>query len=170
MADRETPPPDSPPPDSPRPDSKDWTWVLDERCPEGGFDAGAFDHTEVGARLRANSSRWMDVLRLDGVATRPSPRVWSPLEYAGHVRDVHVLYLARLEMMLDEDGPHYPNWDQDETAIAERYHEAEPAVVAQERRRRPRRALPVDVRTGASATSTSGTGIVPSSTARIAAT
>ena len=72
------------------------------------------------------------MLGADDVRTRPAPTVWSPLEYACHVRDVHVRYLARLEMMLTQDDPHYPNWDQDETAIAQRYHEADPAVVAEE--------------------------------------
>lgn len=34
--------------------------------------------------------------------------------------------------MLTEDAPHYPNWDQDETAISARYDESDPAVVARE--------------------------------------
>ena len=59
--------------------------------------------------------------------TRPRPTVWSPVEYACHVRDVHRLYDERLAMMLAEDDPEYPNWDQDETAIEQRYHEQDPA-------------------------------------------
>ena len=34
--------------------------------------------------------------------------------------------------MLDEDNPAFANWDQDVTAIEERYNEQDPAVVAQE--------------------------------------
>jgi hypothetical protein len=34
--------------------------------------------------------------------------------------------------MLDQDGPSYPNWDQDATALAERYDLADPEVVALE--------------------------------------
>lgn len=34
--------------------------------------------------------------------------------------------------MLDEDGPSYPNWDQDETALAERYNTQDPAIVSVE--------------------------------------
>jgi hypothetical protein len=58
--------------------------------------------------------------------------VWSPLEYACHVRDVFVLFDRRLALMLDEDDPLFANWDQDETAVAERYHEQDPVTVAAE--------------------------------------
>jgi hypothetical protein len=34
--------------------------------------------------------------------------------------------------MLAEDDPYYENWDQDVTAVEERYGEQDPAVVAQE--------------------------------------
>jgi hypothetical protein len=52
---------------------------------------------------------------------RPRPDVWSPGEYACHVRDVYVLYRERLALMLTEDDPTYPNWDQDATALASDY-------------------------------------------------
>ncbi len=119
-------------PAAPTPDDKDWTWVLDRPCPDCGFAAGAVDHHDVSALLRANTAEWLEVLQRPDVRTRPAPAVWSPLEYACHVRDVHVLYLQRLEMMLTEDAPHYPNWDQDETAVSSRYHDADPAVVARQ--------------------------------------
>ena len=119
---------------SPVPDDKDWTWVLHTPCPDCGFRATDFGPTDVATMLRANTERWIDVLGTDGVRTRPAPTVWSPLEYACHVRDVHRLYLGRLELMLQHDGPHYPNWDQDQTAIEQRYHESDPAVVAGELR------------------------------------
>ena len=44
------------------------------------------------------------------------------------------LYDDRLQLMLAQDNPLYENWDQDETAIAERYDEQDPAVVAGELR------------------------------------
>ena len=31
--------------------------------------------------------------------------------------------------MLDHDDPLFANWDQDATAVAERYHEQDPVVV-----------------------------------------
>ena len=63
---------------------------------------------------------------------RPRPDVWSPLEYACHVRDVFRLFDERLHRMLDEDDPQFANWDQDETAVADRYGEQDPAIVAGE--------------------------------------
>lgn len=58
--------------------------------------------------------------------------MWSPLEYACHVRDVLRLYDERLQLMLDHDDPLYANWDQDETALEQRYSEQDPDVVAGE--------------------------------------
>ena len=58
--------------------------------------------------------------------------MWSPLEYACHVRDVFRLFDHRLGLMLTEDDPLFANWDQDETAVSERYGEQDPAVVAAE--------------------------------------
>lgn len=76
------------------PDTKDWTWVLQRPCPECGFDA-ATAATDVAGRLLDATSRWDVVLRRDGIRQRPATDVWSPLEYACHVRDVFVLYLER---------------------------------------------------------------------------
>ena len=46
------------------------------------------------------------------------------------MRDVYVLYDERLHLMLDRDDPLFPNWDQDETAVTDRYGEQDPSVVA----------------------------------------
>ena len=86
---------------------------------------------------------------------RPRPDVWSPLEYACHVRDVFRLFDQRLGLMLAEDDPQFANWDQDDTAVDDRYGEQDPAVVAGELAacRRGHRRL---VRRGRWATSGSG--------------
>jgi hypothetical protein len=118
------------------PDDKDWTWVLQRPCPECGFDAHAIDVREVGDLIRANAGSWVTLLGGDGAAVRarPVPDRWSTLEYGAHVRDVYDLFLRRLEMMLDTDDPLFPNWDQDDTAVVERYDLQDPAVVAVELR------------------------------------
>ena len=61
---------------------------------------------------------------------RPDPTTWSALEYGCHVRDVFVLFDERLSLMLSQDDPLFANWDQDETALASRYAEQDPAAVA----------------------------------------
>ena len=40
------------------------------------------------------------------------------------------LYHQRLGLMLREDDPLYPNWDQDATALEERYLEQDPGAVS----------------------------------------
>jgi hypothetical protein len=113
-------------------DTKDWTWVLGERCPECGFESSSLAREDVAAMLRVNAAAWRNVLCRPDVRDRPSPATWSPLEYACHVRDVYALYDERLRLMLTEDDPVYPNWDQDATAVAARYHEQDPGLVADE--------------------------------------
>jgi hypothetical protein len=116
------------------PDTKDWTWVLDRVCPECGFDATAIDASDVSRMLRDNAAAWQTVLARphDEVAARPADDRWSALEYACHLRDVFRIYDQRLHLMLTEDDPDFPNWDQDETAVADRYGEQDPSTVAAE--------------------------------------
>jgi hypothetical protein len=116
------------------PDTKDWTWVVERRCDECGFDASAIGGEQVSELIRQNALAWREILQHDPaeLTRRPSDDRWSALEYAGHVRDVYRLYDFRLHLMLDEDDPDFPNWDQDEAAVVERYNELDPADVSQD--------------------------------------
>jgi uncharacterized damage-inducible protein DinB len=114
------------------PDTKDWTWVLDRTCPECGFQASGVRRQDVPTHLRQAALDLTEALRRPDAAQRPDPSTWSALEYACHVRDVYRLYLQRLELMLAEDDPLFANWDQDATAVAERYGEQDPRTVARE--------------------------------------
>jgi hypothetical protein len=124
--------PDDITPDDITPDDKDWTWVLREPCPECGFDASSLDAAAIGEHTRAMLPTWQAVLARPDAAVRRTPGLWSDLEYACHVRDVFRLSRVRLDLMLTEDAPQFANWDQDETALAERYDLQDPAVVATE--------------------------------------
>jgi hypothetical protein len=119
-------------PQAPEPDDKDWTWTLQRPCPECGFDTAAIEPVTIPALVRDAASRWPHVLARPDAATRPAPTTWSPLEYACHIRDVHQIFRERLELMLAENDPAFANWDQDASALAERYWEQDPAVVATE--------------------------------------
>jgi DinB superfamily len=114
------------------PDTKDWTWVLDRPCPACGLDTRTVKPADVPALTRANAAAWQAFLAGPGSGRRPHPGAWSPLEYGCHVRDVFRLYAFRLDLMLTQDDPLFPNWDQDETAVADRYAEQDPARVAAE--------------------------------------
>lgn len=114
------------------PDDKNWTWVLEKACGDCGFDASSFDATGTGVALRDQADRWVAVLRQSDVNVRPKPGVWSPLEYACHVRDVFRKFDERLALMLNEIDPAFENWDQDATAIEDRYDLQNAAVVSKE--------------------------------------
>jgi DinB superfamily len=115
------------------PDTKDWTWVLHHACPECGLDTSVFPREAIAGMILSNAAAWREVLTADrDLHARTVPGKWSPLEYACHVRDVFRIYDRRLELMLTTVDPHYPNWDQDETAVAERYGQQDPATVAEE--------------------------------------
>lgn len=114
------------------PDTKNWTWVLEKPCPECGFDATNFQARDVPALLRTNTAAWPAVLTRPDVRVRPDESTWSPLEYAAHVRDVFRIHDYRLALMREQEDPLFPNWDQDATAVEEKYNEQEPAVVSDE--------------------------------------
>lgn len=114
------------------PDTKDWTWVLEARCPECGFDAAGVPATDVARRLRATVPLYVAALAAPDAGVRTDPSRWSPLEYGCHVRDVHRLFTERLTLMLDEDDPRFANWDQDVTAVETDYAGQDAVVVAVE--------------------------------------
>jgi hypothetical protein len=117
----------------PQPDQKDWTWTLSRRCDECGLAAGEVDILDVAGRAEVAAAEWVQILMSSpAVAVRPKPDVWSPLEYGAHVRDVFQLFDARLVLMLTEDDPVFDNWDQDETAVVDRYSQQDPDQVAEE--------------------------------------
>ncbi len=112
-------------------DDKDWTWVLTKACGECGFDPARVARADLGPRITRAASAWAEVLRRASVTQRPSPTVWSPLEYGCHVRDVFSVIEGRLEAMLTSDDAHFANWDQDATALADDYAHHEPLAVAE---------------------------------------
>jgi len=114
------------------PDTKDWTWVLDRVCAECGFEAGAVEPTDLAEAIHDNTRAWYDVLDRPDVRTRRRADRWSDLEYACHVRDVHLLFDERVRLMLTEDDPAFANWNQDDTAAEGRYDEQDPHQVVVE--------------------------------------
>ena len=117
----------------PQPDTKDWTWVLTRRCEQCGLSAGDVQPQDFAQRAFVAAEEWVQILRSSpAVTARPQPDVWSPLEYGAHVRDVYKLFDGRLAQMLNEDTPTFTNWNQDETAIKDRYSEQDREVVADE--------------------------------------
>jgi hypothetical protein len=119
-------------PQQPEADTKDWTWVLDRPCAECGFDASSVGPSEVAELLRAATAALGEAVLAPGSDIRPQPEVWSPLEYGCHVRDAFIVFGTRFASMVQTDDPSFPDWNQDETALAERYWEQDPGKVADE--------------------------------------
>ena len=113
-------------PPAPEPDLKDWTWSITEACPDCGFDATTVQRDEIADRTRRYAAAIAAALTGPDATRRPQPTVWSPVEYGCHVRDVCDLFAHRLQRMLTEDDPLFDNWDQDVTALEQRYW-AQPA-------------------------------------------
>jgi hypothetical protein len=99
---------------APAPDDKDWTWVLDSRCPDCGFDTGALRIADVAPMVRDTGAAFAIVLRarmpVSG-RSRASGRRSSILVTSAHVRDVCRVFDQRLRLMLATDDPLFPNWD-----------------------------------------------------------
>ncbi len=111
------------------PEDKDWTFVIESGCAQCGFTP-EFDPAATGDRLRTAARRWLPVLARADARNRPNPGVWSPVEYGCHVRDTCRIFRGRLELMRTLENPEFANWDQDVTAVADRYAEQDPGMVA----------------------------------------
>ena len=84
--------------------------------------------------IRESANEWAHVLDRENVGVRSRDDKWSDLEYACHVRDVYQILDQRLALMLAEDDPTFQNWDQDETAVADRYDLQDPRTVKEKLR------------------------------------
>jgi len=116
------------------PDDKDWTWVLERWCPECGFDASELAREQIAPMTRGKARAWAEILDAnpDSLRQRPSDDRWSVLEYSCHVRDVLRVMDERLKLMVCLDNPLFQNWDQDKTAVQDRYEDQDPRQVAAE--------------------------------------
>ena len=116
------------------PDEKNWTWVLERKCIDCEFDASSFNSRLSATAIRDLFDRWAAVLAGTKVETRTRPDMWSSLEYGCHIRDVFRKFDERLKLMLETEDPAFENWDQDKTAIEDRYDLQNPKVVVSELR------------------------------------
>lgn len=114
------------------PETKNWTWVLEQKCEECGFDTRTFPPEEISPRLRESAAPWAELMADPRVRVRPNEQCWSALEYGCHVRDAYRRGVMRVGRMLNEDNPTFENWDQDETAVTDRYDLQDPVVVGRE--------------------------------------
>ena len=106
--------------------------MLSKQCPDCAFDAAAITLADLPGLIDGVLATFTTRLADADATQRPAPGIWSPVEYACHVRDVCTMFAGRLDRMLTEDDPLFANWDQDATALEQRYREQQPdAVLAQ---------------------------------------
>ncbi|WP_460466356.1 metallophosphoesterase family protein [Calidifontibacter terrae] len=111
-------------------DTKDWTWTLEQRCPDCGFEASSVDGEAIGGAVRAFTAPWAQVVSQPGARRRPDPQTWSPVEYGAHIADVCRVFDRRLALLLTMDNPNFADWDQDQAAIDGDYPSVDPQVLA----------------------------------------
>ena len=107
-------------------------------CAECGFDYDALDPADAPAAIRSFAKRYRAPLGRflpgeDGdslLRQRPSPEVWSALEYAAHVRDVFDNYHRWIGQILNNQRPVLEGPTPDDLAGERRYNEDDPAAVA----------------------------------------
>jgi DinB superfamily len=79
---------------------------------------------------------WSELLmarrREAALVARPLAGTWSPLEYAGHVRDVLILFAGRIRLALETNEPTFSYKNQDEAIEEGHYNDADPNVIAEE--------------------------------------
>lgn len=104
-----------------------------DRCSECGFEYIALDRAGISGALRLVAAQYR--ARLVGCDTwalrhRPRPDVWSPLEYAAHVRDVLIAQRERSALALRSNQPTFTSMRPDELVGERRYNDEDPAEVA----------------------------------------
>jgi hypothetical protein len=98
-----------------------WQWARaqTDRCPQCGHHPAAMEHDALGPALIEQAALWRTFL-VDAddafLRSNPAPGVFSPIQYAAHVRDIQRVYGDRILLMLREDDPVFAQFNPDENA------------------------------------------------------
>jgi hypothetical protein len=90
-----------------------WQWhrIQTDACPQCGDHPGALPAPALGHLALERAARWREFLQqADDAHLRriPEPGVFSPLQYAAHVRDILRVYTDRILLGLEQDAPTVP--------------------------------------------------------------
>ena len=86
----------------------EWNRIQAEACPQCGDNPAALPVESLGPLAVARATAWREFLEhADDAYLRrvPEPGVFSPLQYAAHVRDIVRVYTDRVELGLEHDAP-----------------------------------------------------------------
>lgn len=101
-----------------------------DRCDECDFTYADVPESEVSRRLTETAAQFAPAPA--DPRRRPSPDVWSPLEYICHVRDVVRVQHDRLLLALETDNPTFEPMGREERVTADAYNSQDPDVVLAE--------------------------------------
>lgn len=102
--------------------------TVEEICSECGFDESVTPPRAVAAALVAQAGHIADTLSViprDVLRRRPTPHVWSPQEYLGHLRESMAFHRLLIERAVAETEPLIPMVDPDESVADAHYNDAE---------------------------------------------
>lgn len=110
--------------------------MAHEHCAACGFDGSHYSDEALLAAVRDLGPSWKALLGEAGtdLRARPSPGVWSAIEYAAHSRDITALHAFGVQQALTQDEPTYPPIESDELieTAAATYEDADPDQVGTE--------------------------------------
>jgi hypothetical protein len=105
------------------------------RCTECGFDyelADAKDFARLAAPFVDSYAALLRINNLERLQLRPSPYVWSPLEYACHVRDLLLVQRERVLAARRRDRPVAEPMGRNERVEHDGYNNQRPDDVARQ--------------------------------------
>jgi hypothetical protein len=102
-------------------------------CTDCGYAYAALPRTALAPAITLGAAQHAARLRGGGQPRgRRAPEVWSPLEYACHVRDVLVVQRERIGSTQTGRQPEFAPMDRDRRVVEDAYDEQDPATVAGE--------------------------------------
>ncbi|MFA5564650.1 MAG: DinB family protein [Acidimicrobiia bacterium] len=112
-----------------------WLEIVEhKKCAGCGFEAAAVPRHQLGHELQLAAQSWASFLENTGseaLRQHVVAGVWSPLEYAVHVRDVLQVFAQRIELMLREDEPDLGWWDHEEAIRDGSANRSDPSEIGQ---------------------------------------
>lgn len=105
-----------------------------DTCAECGFAYDLGGAASAGAAVVAGATTMADLVGGggDGVLTRQQPGVWSPLEYACHLRDVLLVQRERVLAARRQHRPAFSPMGRDERVEHDGYAEQDPGQVTRQ--------------------------------------
>jgi DinB superfamily len=108
--------------------------AVTERCPECGFEYRLEEFADAGPAIAAGSARIAAEMESQpgGLNRRLDPAVWSPLEYACHLRDVLLVQRERVLLARRRDRPNLEPMGRDERVKHDGYSTQDPVAVTRQ--------------------------------------